>query len=209
MRGLSYRTTTRSIFRDSWPDIVASFKEIYPEILVNIIDAPGEELSELLRAGRIEIALSHSASGQDIESVSLFHDRLVLVGNINSATTSNRSLAWADLGDEPIIAMVNGTTIRALIDAACAQAGIQLNIVLTPRLIPTALAFVRCGLGCAILPNSVPSGSEFSDLPQYELVNPNIRREIAMMRLKSSARAPAAEVFAKHLSDRYCQRIPE
>ncbi|RIJ27201.1 LysR family transcriptional regulator [Henriciella mobilis] len=183
------------------PDIVARFQEEYPDILVSIIDAPGEELADLLRARRIDLALSRTTSSKDIHSIPLFHDRLVLVGRLKHAKPIDLSIPWDQLADEPIIAMTSGTTIRSLIDAASAQAGIHLNIVLTPRLIPTALAFARSGLGCAILPSSEQFGSSFADLPQYELVNPNMRREISLMRLRSSELAPAARALATHMAD--------
>lgn len=183
------------------PDIVAGFQEDYPDILVNIIDAPGEELADLLRSRRIDLALSRTASSKDIHSTPLFHDRLVLVGKLKHAKPVDLRISWNELADEPIIAMTSGTTIRSLIDAASAQAGVQLNIVLTPRLIPTAVAFARSGMGCAILPSSEQLGSAFADLPQYELVKPNIRREISLMRLRSSELSAAAQVLANHMSN--------
>lgn len=182
------------------PDIIADFQAAYPDLLVNIIDAPGEELGELLRTKRVDLALSRTASSRDIDSVPLLYDRLVLVGKLRHATPSGQQIAWDALAEEPIIAMTSGTTIRSLIDTASAEAGVRLNIVATPRLIPTALAFARSGLGCAIIPSSEQLGDSSPDLPQYELVNPKVRREISIMRLRSAELSPAAQELADFVS---------
>ena len=185
------------------PRIISEFREQYPSILVNVIDAPGEEITDLLRAKRIDLALSRTLSSRDIDVTPLFHDRLVLVGNLQTLKPRGRTLAWEKLTDEPIIAMASGTTIRSLIDSASAEASVRLNIVLSPRLIPTAIAFAREGLGSAILPSSELPGYPFADLPQYELADPSIRREIALMHLRSTELTPPAQAFASFMQNSF------
>ena len=99
--------------------------------------------------------------------------------------------------------MASGTTIRSRSDSASAAASARLNIVLISRLTPTAIAFAREGLGSAILPSSELPGYPFVAPPQYELVDPSIQREIALMHLRSTELTPPAQAFASFTQDSF------
>ena len=183
------------------PETLVKFKEKYPDISVEIRDMLGTEITDQLMTRQIDLAVTRTHKHREIENIPLFNDRLVLIGNPQTINPKGNKLKWRDLADEPIIAMTPGSTIRTLIDGAATAADFTLNIATQTRMIPTALAFARAGYGCTILPCSDAPGGKLSELPQFELDEPYVRREISLMRLAGAATSPAANALTKHLTE--------
>lgn len=182
------------------PRMVLEFMREHPRISVNIIDVPGDEVIDAIRTKRADIGLTHTQPEPDIESTSILEDRLVLVGQLRQAKPRNdKSIRWKCLGAEPIIAMARGTTIRALIDAAAAASKTTLNIVLEPRLLPTAIACAEQGLGSVVLPSTITPVESLRNCRQFELAAPSMTRDISMIHLGQSPLSPAAHAMREHI----------
>lgn len=181
------------------PKLLYDFIAEHPRISVNVIDIPGDDVIEAVRTKRADIGLTHTQPDPDIENIQIMSDRLVLVGQLRQATPKENSIRWKSLGNEPIIAMSRGTTIRALIDAAAAAAKTTLNIVLEPRLLTTAVAFAEQGLGSAVLPSTILPIASLKKSRQFELTAPSMTRDISMIHLAKSPLSPAARAMHDHI----------
>lgn len=186
------------------PQVTRQFTSQNPRISVNVLDLPGDEVVDAVRSKRAEIGLTYLQPHVDLDSITVMHDRLVLIGQLQHIDPERTTVRWKSLCNEPIIAMTRGTTIRALTDAAAATAKVSLNVVLEPRLIQTALAFAEQGLGSAVLPSTVttmPSLAGATNCRQYELDGPSTTREISLIRLSGTPLAPAAQQMHQHLQN--------
>ncbi len=192
------------------PTVVRNFMALHPRINVRIIDSPGDDVIDAIRSKRAEIGLTYTQPHADLTAKVLMRDRLILIGQLTHATAKNGVVRWKSLGNEPIIAMARGTTIRALIDAAAASAKTSLNIVLEPRLIPTALAFAEHGIGCAILPSTISQGltQPMKVCRQYELAGPAITRDISSISLAGAKLSPAANALQEQIETFFTREKP-
>jgi LysR family transcriptional regulator, carnitine catabolism transcriptional activator len=181
------------------PKFVQDFAAEHPRISINVLDVPGDDVIESIRTRRADIGLTHTQPDADIRCEPVMSDRLVLVGKLQHAKHKNGSIRWKSLGNEPVIAMARGTTIRALIDAAAASAKATLNIVIEPRLLTTAIAFAEQGVGSAILPSTIMPATPLKNCRQYELTAPTMTREISLIQLAQSPLSPAARAMHEHI----------
>ncbi len=188
------------------PQLLNSFAAKHPNISLNIMDAPGEEILEAVRARRADLALTYTKPSAEFAVTPVIRDKLVLIGTPKRARAKGGAIRWSSLGGEPIIAMAAGTTIRALTDAAASTAKTPLHIVLEPRLIPTAVAFAEAGFGCAVLPSSHLTFRQSANAPKYDLVGPSIEREISLLHLSQYPLSPAAEALFKFLRQKLERR---
>ncbi len=99
------------------------------------------------------------------------------------------------LEERPLIAMAEGTTVRTLINGIVAARELHLNIVLEPKMIATAIAYVRAGLGVAVLPTAGISAQLSLELARVDLVDPKISRDISVLSLKDYSLSPAAQAL--------------
>jgi LysR family transcriptional regulator, carnitine catabolism transcriptional activator len=107
--------------------------------------------------------------------------------------TEERAYSWAELVQQPFIAMAPGTSVRALTDAACAQAG----LVLQPRFKVAHLA--AAGLGVAALPSLILPVLGRSSLVVRELEVPRMVRRIGIVQATGRTPSPAARAFRRLL----------
>lgn len=91
--------------------------------------------------------------------------------------------------------MHKGATIRNLIDNVANEKNIKLNITLEPKLMPSAIAYVEAGLGCAILPDSGIISQLPDTLKRIPITSPEVKREICLLKLNQMVLSPAAEKF--------------
>ena len=181
----------------SWllPPILKQFKLNHPDIRLNVVDIPGQEIIDALKQRHIDFGLSYTQMNKDIEATKIMQDTLVVVCHCENHLANKKNITWRELADEPMIAMNQGTTIRTLIDSTALSKDMKLDIILEPKLMPTALAYVEAGIGVSILPSSGVSKELSPKLRCIPLSAPAIKREISLLRLKDSALSPAANSF--------------
>lgn len=177
------------------PGILGKLRETYPQIDIAILDVPEREIIHALRSKSVEIGLGYAEDLQDIDTRLLWRDRLVLLCKRNHVFAKEAKIHWRALNGHPLVAMAQGTSIRALIENTALSHKVSLDIVLEPKLMPTAIAAVDAGLGSTILPSSGVPTVLPATLVAVELVSPVVLRDISLMTLSGAALSPAAEAF--------------
>lgn len=177
------------------PNILKRFSDQYPDIKLNVIDGAGQDILDALNDKRIDFGLTYTQTNRELEATRLMEDSLVVVCQKNHHFATLSALTWQDLADEKLIAMDKGTTIRTLIDGMALSKNMKLDIVLEPRLMPTAIAYAEAGIGITILPSLGVINSLPNSLVSIPLTEPSIRREISLLRNRDFTLSPAAKTL--------------
>jgi LysR family carnitine catabolism transcriptional activator len=175
--------------------IFGAFHETYPEIRLDIKDIPGAQIMDALTNREVDLACTYAQHGPGIDAYPFMKDSLALLCRKDSDLAQHKVLKWKQLVDRPLIAMAEGTTVRTLIDGIIAARELHLNIVLEPKMIATAIAYVRAGLGVAVLPTAGISAQLSLELARVDLVDPKISRDISVLSLKDYSLSPAAQAL--------------
>ena len=109
-----------------------------------------------------------------------------------------KSLAWADLASEKLIAVARSSGNRQLLDDALAKAGVNPSYRFEVSHIATLLGMVAAGLGLAAVPRlALPAAS--AAMVGVALRGPAVSRVLGLAtRHGATLRAPA-QVFHDHL----------
>lgn len=188
-----------SVCNSLLPPVISAFSRHYPDIKLQIVDCLGQEIMEALNDKRVDFAISYTQSDKELEAIPLLKDALMVVCRREHRFASQTEVTWLQLANEQIIAMEKGTTIRTLIDSNALAKDIKLDIILEPRMMPTALAYTEAGIGISILPSSGVSAAISANLVMLPLVSPKIERGIAILRRRDKAMSPAARMFQQYL----------
>ena len=177
------------------PDVLKRFNDSYPDIQLQVVDSAGQDILDALKDKRIDFGISYTQTNKELEAQALFKDALVVVCGRQHPLAKRAEVSWEDLIDEKLIAMDKGTTIRTLIDGIALSKNMKLDIVLEPRLMPTAIAYAEAGVGVTILPSLGIEKSLTSTLIARPLRDPGITREISVIKRRSSTLSPAAKTL--------------
>lgn len=183
------------------PGLLSSFARAHPDIDLRIIDALSGSVVEAIEAGRADIGFT--AGTVSARSRLAFHplmdDLFVAVGAPDGPLAGDRTYAMAELTAMPFIAMETGTSVRELLDGACARIG----TVLAPRFevahLATAGALVAEGLGISILPTLTLPVLPMERLVQRPISDFGARRRIGLVRQSGRSVSPTAAAFLAHV----------
>ncbi|QJR81073.1 LysR family transcriptional regulator [Alteromonas pelagimontana] len=177
------------------PDVLKKFSDAYPDIRLNVKDCAGQEIVDSIKGKLIDFGISYTQTDKDLEAIAITEDALVVVCKRSHSFAQKEYVTWEDLADEKLIAMDKGTTIRTLIDSTAIAQNMKLDIVLEPRLMPTALSYAESGIGVTILPSLGVVKNLPQSLIRKPLNNPTIKREISLISQRGRTLSPAAKIL--------------
>jgi DNA-binding transcriptional LysR family regulator len=106
------------------------------------------------------------------------------------ALASRKTIAIADLRDVPMITLVPGSGLRAVLEQACRTAGFSPRITAETGELPSLVELVAAGLGVALLPQSAATDA----VHVLRVTRPGLERRTALA-WNTAAGSPAARAF--------------
>jgi DNA-binding transcriptional LysR family regulator len=104
-----------------------------------------------------------------------------------------------ELAGEALVLMDPESSVRALFDRACREAGVSSLPAYETTYMSTAVGLVRAGLGVGVLPSSAVDLRIAPMLQTRPIEGPKIRRSISLVRRAGRTLSPAAEALVKGL----------
>jgi DNA-binding transcriptional LysR family regulator len=188
------------------PQAIARFRARYPavELTVEIAD-PIDSLPRL-RAGELDIALSHDPEESDArgrgatEAIHLFDDPMLVALPVGHPLAGSPQLELAAFAGEP---WMLGTTTSCpdsrLFLRACHAAGFEPTIAFQNDDYPAILGFVAAGVGVALIPDMVARGVRDDVVVRHLEPAPPPRPILAVV--PTGYRSPAAAAMLEVLHE--------
>jgi LysR family carnitine catabolism transcriptional activator len=182
------------------PRAVVRFRGQHPGITVALKDALAERIVQMIRDDEVDFAVTSPPSGDArLVFTPLASDQMVAVLPRNHPLASARRVKLADLLDTPLILMDRDSSVRRIVDGACASLGRMPTPAYEAAYMATAIGMVRAGLGATLLPSSALEIAAAADLVMQKLDAPELTRQIGILRKGARSLSPAAESFATTL----------
>lgn len=199
-RGRIHIAATSTLAQTLLPSVVSEFKNKWPDVVVSIDDCSPREFVDLVSSGRVTFGVGTLETAiANVEEKVFFEDTLVAVARKEKFFSSKRPLSWKQLASYPVIAVRPGYGVRRNIDRAADDANVKLHIAYEVSMLATALAMAACGLGVAIVPESVMVHSPYHDLLARKLVTPVVTRNTAVIHPTGKPLSTAATEFIELL----------
>lgn len=157
--------------------LVSAVRERYPAITLELLEPPGAYIGEMLVRGRVDIAVlvgEYQSSGMQVMQV--LEEDLFVAG----LPDARGEVDLRRLDGARLVMPARPNSLRTLFDRACAEHGVAPQVVTEVSSPYTMLQLVRAGLGATILPLSMLREAELKELPMARLVNPALKRTIAV-----------------------------
>ena len=152
--GLLRVGATPQVIENLLADFLAEYERRRPLVEVELKEAGGAQLGDLLDRGEIEVAIMPAGDGR-FEGQALYPMCLLAVLPEGHRLSRRRSLEVAELESEPLLLLSRGFASHAWFEAACQIAHVQGRVVLESGAPQTIIALARTGHGIAIVPSPV------------------------------------------------------
>ncbi|MFY1675588.1 LysR family transcriptional regulator [Streptomyces sp. WMMC905] len=183
-------------------DLMADFHRSYPEVEVRLSEASSDVLAAGLRAGDVDVALIGTA-GRPPQGL---HHRIVADEPVVAGVVAEDPLAardtvpLAELCERPLLCLPPGTGVRAVLEEACASAGLAPRITMEAADPHRLVQLAERGLGAAVLP--APFARRHGGRTRgVEIVTPRLRARIALAWAADRGMSPAGQAFVDLAAD--------
>ncbi|MGW4566989.1 LysR family transcriptional regulator [Streptomyces sp. NPDC004561] len=174
----------------------------HPGIELRLLTAYSGHLQQWLDEGDVDLTLLYNLAGTPSLNVEpLVRERLWAVAPPSAGLRADEPVPLEQAVSHPLVVPAAGHGLRTVIDAAVAQAKVEMNLVVQTNSMLVQKQLVRAGHGWTILPGvgiaeDVANGS----LSAAPLCEPEVWRSIVLGTSRAGRVTPAAEVVAKELS---------
>jgi DNA-binding transcriptional LysR family regulator len=185
------------------PLAVTRFRELHPAVELAIQMSDPVDSFPRLRAGELDLALTHESSSEvsdDLDLVHLFDDPMYVAMRPHHPLADADEVRLADFAGEPwMLATTSTCPDSRLFLRACHQAGFEPRVAFQNDDYTAILGFVAAGVGVALIPDMVCRNLR-DDVVVRELTPQPPTRPIAAA-LPRGYRSPAAAAMLEVLGD--------
>ncbi|CAH1191883.1 HTH-type transcriptional regulator GltC [Paenibacillus auburnensis] len=182
------------------PNILRAFRKKQPNIHFHVQMLTTQEMVDRLLRGEVDFCLSSpSIEDEDIESIIVFNDPILVAVPIGHRLADRTSVTLAELKDEWFVGVKRGYGTRDLTDAVCKSSGFILNYVYEGDEPSRLVSLVEAEVGIAFIPGTARDSR--ASLRYLEIEDPGMVREIALLWHKSRYISRAAHDFHEVVLD--------
>jgi DNA-binding transcriptional LysR family regulator len=178
------------------PRVLAEFTKAYPQISVNVQELTSADLFEAARNRRVDFAIGPEAADSAFRYQTILDEPLQALVPWTYYPKLSKRIALGELVKLPLLLSNPATAIRALIDTKLHECGMTPAVRFQFIQSPTIIAMAEAGVGAAILPASSLSRALAPSARVLEIVEPTIRRKMALITLPNQVLSPAAARLA-------------
>lgn len=171
-----------------------------PRVRLRIVESHSGFLREWLQAGRLELSILFGGRPEPwLSQRQLLEEQLVVVGPAGTgALPLGRELPLREVARLPMILPNVEHGLRRIIDAACREQGVALDVVAEIDSLPAVKSAVAAGLAYTILsPGSVSEELRQGRLRQAAIRDPEITRSVCSCFALTRSPGPAARAVSE------------
>lgn len=196
------------------PGLLAAFRAAHPAVDIALREDQPAPLIEGLRRDEhdvIVVGLSSSDPPDGLLVDVIRVEPLVLVTSIDHQLATRHSVSVVELHGESLVSLTRASTLRGLVEQACAAAGFSARIALETTDVTLLCDLVARGLGVTIIPRSTADHSERhgAKLAVVGFDPPLGQRYTALARRRDRTVSPAAGEFLALAGRWFAERLED
>ena len=178
------------------PRIVQQYSALHPQNRLRILDHSSSGVAAAVLRREAEFGINmQGAAHQELTTIPLMKDRLVLVCREDHAVARKRKLAWKELERHAVILPGRESGNRADLDLALERHRVKLQAFYEVQRSSTAVGMVSKGLGVAVVPSLAVQKDAYPRLRMIPLVDPTIARTMVLVSRSRAHLTPAAQAL--------------
>lgn len=177
----------------SIPTMLAQFHAIAPRVRLHLVQAHGDGLADLVRAGRLDLAVMIPAP-EGLPATVIGRQRVGLAVSRDHHLATRSRVKASELAKESFVANPPSYHLRQLTDSWCADAGFTPDVTFEITEFDTLRSLVAHGMGIALLPDAEVPHPGIVSVPLVDAPD----RSIALASGRGAS-SPAATRLRRHI----------
>ncbi|GAA2170385.1 LysR family transcriptional regulator [Actinomadura napierensis] len=178
------------------PGLLAGFHRDHPDVEITVLQDESAALADGLVTGSTDLAFlslgTEPPPGIAVQAV--IEEDLFAAVSRDHPLAGRASVTLRTLAEQRLVSLPKGTGLRAVLDEACAAAGLRPRIAFEAGEPPVLAQLAAHGLGVAVLPESA-TAIRAGELASMPIVRPRLRGRIALAWRAEGPRGPAARAL--------------
>jgi DNA-binding transcriptional LysR family regulator len=186
-------------------ETLGDFNRAHPAVEISVTQEHNEPLLEAVGNGDFDAAIVGVGAQPlppQIRTRVVATEPLVLAVRRGDPLSRRRTVPLAQLREQPMITLVRGSGLRAVLENACRDAGFVPRITAEAGELGSLVELAAEGLGVAVLPSSAALGA---DVGVLEITRPRLRRRTALA-WNETVTSPAGQAFLALANRRFDSR---
>ncbi|WP_302325474.1 LysR family transcriptional regulator [Enterocloster lavalensis] len=192
------------------PDLLSAFYQQHEDYTVLITSASERRIGKMLRTGNVDFALSGPPMEEDMElgirTQILCREKIVLMMPENHRLRSKNPLYLKDMHNLPLVISPPGFAMRNYVDRLLKHHGIQPRIVIETGEVSDLIQFVRQGIGCVCMPQSMVQQNKEWEKDCFEFADAEALGLLGLSYCELPYMREGVRVFKDFLIKFFCDR---
>ncbi len=184
------------------PPLLASYRERFPSIRIDLFDLPVDGIAQAVRSGQADFGVCTADTDMPgLLATTIYQDRLVLACRGSHPLAQRREVRWTELNGEPLVLLRHGSGLRTLAERGFAAVGEPVQPAFEVSHVATAVGLVEAGLGVSILPSYALARTRAHDVVAVPLTAPVVERNIVALTDPQRQLSEPCEAFLAHFQN--------
>ena len=168
--GILTIATTHTQARYSLPKVIKAFRQLYPNVRLELNQGSPQEIVTMLLAGEADIGIASEllVNNSSLAAFPWFSWHHALLVPKEHELVQNQPVSLSTLSRYPLITYRQGITGRSRVDRAFQTAGLKPDIVLSAQDSDVVKTYVKLGLGVGILADQACETEESEELVRLD-----------------------------------------
>lgn len=181
------------------PDLLASFRQVFPRVRVNLVEGADLQLQQMVFAGSADFAIAgDTGSPLALDITPLGSENLLAVTSPSHRLADLVAIDLAQLRHEAFALPAQTYHFAVQVTEACRRAGFEPNVAYHAGSLGTLKGLVRVGLAVSILPAVALLGSGREGMAILRIKG-GLSRELFLVSSKERDLSQAAQVLMTHM----------
>ena len=145
---------TPMVIESTLAHFITSFRAIFPNVEVQLVEEGGNNLPSRLERGHIALALM-AVEDERFDSQLLYPTYDLAIFSKSHRLARRRKVDVADISDEPFLLLRRGFASRERFEVACSIAHFRPRVLLESGSPHTIIALAAAGYGIAVVPSTI------------------------------------------------------
>jgi len=176
-----------------FPKVIIGFRQLHPDISIQIVEEGGRQIEQLLLEGSIDLGVVVlPADPQLFEIVPIIKRQLNLVVPISHKLSHNQEVRLSDLSDESFILFSQGFNLHDRVKEACVHEGFEPKVAYTSKQWDFIYEMIAANQGVSLLPETICAKLDPDKVHIIRRITPSMHWNLAIIWKKENYLSLAA-----------------